>query len=1101
MVNSKDPSPQGDPQLQHDAPEFPNGAVKSPQPSDGRPSGGRPSDGRPSDWTTFFFRDTRALMLLIGMIAVSGLTSLAILPRMEDPVLTRRVALVVTRLPGSDAGRVESLVTEPIEEKLQEVEEVKLLKSESRPGISTITIELLDEVTEPDEVWSDIRGKINDAAALLPVDALKPAFEELDVRAYALIVSVVQDTPASANGNGDSTDHVHWSTLRRYAKLLQDDLQAIPGTEIVDRFADPGEEITVVLNPRDAAALGLSATAVARQLAGADAKQSAGMIRGTESQRVVEIDNQFRESDAIADTLVRSSKSGSAVRVGDIAKIHRGVTDPMPRFAAIDGKPGVTLGAMVRNNSRVDHWRLLAEPTLAEFESRLPDGLSLDITLDQSGYVTNRLSSLVGNLVLGVIAVVCVIWFLMGFRSAIVVALALPLSGFSVLFGLRILGIPIHQMSITGMIIAIGLLIDNAIVAVDEVTAEIKSGHDPMSALSNTVRHLAVPLAGSTVTTALAFAPIAMMPGPAGEFVGAISISVILAVFSSLFFSLTVIPVIAAKFLGGTTSAGSIWQRGFSSRRLASGYRNVVGWMIARPYRGVLVSLMLPMLGFFLFAKLPEQFFPAADRDQFYVEVELSSDASIEKTRRVSLQVDQLLQDAGAKKVSWFYGESAPAFYYNIVGSRRGSPHFAAAVVQMSSADGILEKLRDLQRDVDVAVPEARVLMRQLEQGPPFTAPIEVRLFGPDLQRLTELGDQVRVILSEIPSVTHTKSLLGESLATVSLKVDEANATMAGLRPSDVSDQLFDHLEGAIAGRIIEDTEQIPVRVRIGEQARGELSLVKSIELTNPSGQRIPLASVATTTLQPEIAVISRRDRQRMNEVAGYVAAGTLPSLALNEFNRRLAESDFELPPGYRLDYGGEASQRNQAVGNLMANVGLLVIAMIATLVLSFRSFRMAGLVLMVAALSTGLGMIGLYVGGYPFGFMAIIGTMGLIGVAINDSIVVLAALRAHEATLPAGSTIDRSDVVTVVTKCTRHVVATTLTTIAGFSPLIIAGGKFWPPLAVAIAGGVSGATLLALCLVPSVFTMMRCKRNPIRSVSLQSKPTPEISRAEPQIA
>ncbi|MEO1529842.1 MAG: efflux RND transporter permease subunit, partial [Planctomycetota bacterium] len=770
---------------------------------------------------------------------------------------------------------------------------------------------------------------------------------------------------------------------------------------------------------------------------------------------------------------VQSGDGGEMVRLDDIATIQRGVPKPLGRMGTVDGHPAVSLGVLVRPNERIDVWRPKAEQVLDDFEAQLPAGISIDLPLDQTKYVSDRLSSLAFNLLIGAGAVVCVILVLMGWRSALVVALSLPLSTLSVLFGLRVLEIPIHQMSVTGMIIALGLLIDNAIVAVDEVTVSIREGKSRMDAVREMVKHLAIPLLGSTVTTGLAFAPIAMMPGNAGEFVGAIAISVILAICSSLFFALTVIPVIAAKFVdpaAGTTRRSRVLacvQDGFSSERMTSWYRVGLRWLLARPHRGIALGLLFPVLGFIVAPQLPEQFFPPADRDQFHIQLELPVDASLEATRDAARELTALVEEAGAEKVTWYFGESAPIFYYNVISNRRSVPNFANAIVQMKSAEGLIERLRALQTEADQRVRTGRVLFRQLEQGPPFEAPIEVQLFGPDLEVLNELGDQIRIALAGAPDVIHTKSLLSETLRTVTFDVREAAARSAGLRPADVSDQLFGMLEGVRAGSVIEDTEQIPVLVRVGDSERGRVGDVQTLQLTSRMGQ-MPIDSIADVSLRGEIAVIPRLNGRRMNQISGFITAGTLPSVSLAEYEKRLAESGFELPAGYSIQYGGEASQRDDAVGNLMANVGVLAVAMVAVLVLSFGSFRLAGVVLMVAACSGGLGMGALWIGGYPFGFMAIIGIMGLIGVAINDSIVVLATLQKHS--LERKLTLD--EMVETVVGCSRHVVATTFTTIAGFTPLIIDGGQFWPPLAVAIAGGVGGATLLALSLIPAAYRM-----------------------------
>ncbi|KAA5545611.1 efflux RND transporter permease subunit [Roseiconus nitratireducens] len=1024
-----------------------------------------------TDFTTLFYRNPRLLLLVVGIVVVGGLTSFAVLPRMEDPVIAKRTGLVSTRLPGADAERVEILVTEPLEEHLQEMEELKKLTSESRPGISTVIVELRDDVMETDEAWSEVRGKINDAIAELPVDASRPAFEEIDARAYAMIVAICWQRPTPPN----------WTVLRRLAKQLEDQMRGIDGTEVIDRFADPGEQITVELDPERAAALSLSASDVAQAMRGSDAKNAAGLLHSGQNDVVIELANQFQEPGRIGETLIRAGRGGEMIRLDDVATIDRGVPAPLPRLGTIDGSPAVSLGILVRADKRVDLWRPDAQAVLESFREVLPAGVGLDVPLDQSHYVVARLSSLALNLVIGAICVILVVLLLMGWRSAIVVAMSLPLSILGVLFGLRILGVPIHQMSVSGMIVALGLLIDNAIVAVDEVAGALRQGRSPLQAVRDMVRHLAIPLLGSTVTTALAFAPIAMMPGNAGEFVGAIAISVILAITSSLFFSLTIIPVVAAWFLKPDSekrvtelsdgpfeledSRAGWLENGIGSRRMASTFRSVLTWLLEKPYRGVFIGLTLPVFGFAIANRLPEQFFPPAQRDQFHIQLELPIDSSIKATRQAARRLTDLVRDVGAVKVSWYFGESAPMFYYNVLDNRRGVPNFANAIVQMPTSEGIGEILRNLQRRADRVVPGARVLCRQLEQGPPYEAPIELRLFGPDLNRLVELGEQLRLALAAAPNVIHTRSLLAETLPTIRYDVRDADARLAGLEPADVSEQLYAMLEGVSAGSVLEDTELVPVLVRIGDQRRSRLGELQSLQLHSGS-RKIPLQSVADVSLHPEIAVIPRMNRRRMNLISGFVTAGSLPSLSLKAFEERLAATGFDLPPGYHLEYGGEDSQRNDAVGNLLANAGVLAVLMVAVLVLSFRSFRLAGVIFVVAVCSGGLGMIALWLGGYPFGFMAIIGIMGLIGVAINDSIVVLASLQ--QASSQGSTTV--GDLVQTVMDCTRHVLATTLTTVAGFTPLILDGGEFWPPLAVAIAGGVTGATLLALSFVPAAY-------------------------------
>ena len=381
------------------------------------------------------------------------------------------------------------------------------------------------------------------------------------------------------------------------------------------------------------------------------------------------------------------------------------------------------------------------------------------------------------------------------------------------------------------------------------------------------------------------------------------------------------------------------------------------------------------------------------------------------------------------------------------------------------------------QVELNQAFPDGQFLVRQLEQGPPFEAPIELRLYGPDLDVLRELGEEIRVVMSETPEVVHTAASLSEAIPKLAVQVDEQQARLAGLDHISVAQQLDATLEGTTGGSVLEATEELPVRVRVSNPRRGELEEIASLDMVptnSPVGSRelVPLSSIAEVELQPEISVIPHFNTRRMNEVQAYITAGVLPADVLNAFQQRLDASGFKMPAGYSFDFGGETSKRNDAIGNLMSSVGVLGVMMVATLVLSFSSFRMAALIGSVAMLSVGLSLGALAVFGYPFGFMAIVGTMGLVGVAINDTIVVLAAIR-EDSQARLG---DPAAVRDVVVRSSRHVLSTTLTTIAGFMPLILEGGGFWPPLATTIAGGVSGATILALFYAPSGYVLLMCQ-------------------------
>lgn len=1021
-----------------------------------------------------FYRNPRLLILTIALILVTGLSAYTLLPRKEDPSLVQRVATVLTRFPGASAERVEALITEKIEAELREIEAIDELFSTSRAGISVVIVQLKDEIVDVDAIWSRLRDRLDDVATTLPEGVRDPEFNDTDneIDAYTIIAALTWelDTPAS------------FAILRRQAENLEDRLRALSGAKQTKLFGDPEEEIRVEVDATHLTTLGLTTADVARAVARSDAKAPAGHLRNAYQDLLIEVEGELDSLQRVRRTPIRHGAYGQTVRLGDLATVTKTIAEPPSNLAFIDGKPGIAVAVRMEASYRIDHWARRARQTLNAFQQQLPRGIGLQVIFDQSRYVEARLYILQMNLLFGASLVILVILVMMGWKSALLVGAALPLSSLMVLAGMHMLDIPIHQMSVTGLIIALGLLIDNAIIMVDQVRDRLGKGHTAAQAVATSVRHLLVPLVGSTLTTVLAFMPLILMPGGAGEFVGPIGMSVILALFSSLFVALTIVAALAGlvQRQGDTSQEATWWRAGLSPLWLTRAYAWTLQRLFTRPVLGILLALLLPLLGFVMSTRLEEQFFPPADRDQLQVQVRLPPQASLARTRATILDVRQvLLRHPEVTHVHWFVGGNAPKFYYNMLAGEDDSAFFAQALVQLRSARHVTRITRALQDELDYRFPAAQMIVKQLEQGPPFAAPIEVHLYGPDLDRLRKLGQQVRAELVQVTDVLHTHATLGEGLPKLWLHLDTEEARLAGLDNVGIADQLHSTLEGTVGGSLIEATEELPVRVRLNRLRRSELAEITSLDLlpsvvsssTRGSRAGIPVLALGRLDLLPERATIPHRNGERVNTVQGFITAGVLPVQVLARFKERLQDSGFTLPPGYRYEFGGESKERDRAVGNLMASVGVLLVLMLAILVLSFNSFRMAAIIAAVAGLAAGLALAALWLFGYPFGFTAIVGTMGLIGVAVNDSIVILAALREH----PRARQGDVEAVQEVVMRATRHVLSTSVTTVAGFTPLLIGGGQFWPPLAIAIAGGVAGATLLGLYFAPSAYLLLMC--------------------------
>ncbi len=1014
--------------------------------------------------TTVFYRDPRLLALTLILIVVSGISSFIVSPRMEDPVLTERAAVVNTRLLGADADRMESLVSEELVERLRTIDEVKEIRSTSRPNISTIAVVLKDEVTEVDEVWSRVRDKLSDARPSLPPGTLAPELEIIKARAFSLVLALVWN----------SDEDVNLALLRRMAKELQDELRNVPSTEQVDLFGEPAEEIIVEVSPSDLDALGLSIASLNRQIASSDPKIPSGQLRSSGSDLLIEMGNKLDSVDRLGRLVIRAGAGGDSLMLADIATITKAASDPPRSLALVDGRRAIMIAASISPTARIDRWTTRMLERIERFQPRLPSCLRLETIFRQNDIVVDRINSLMWNLIVSAVTVIVVVLIMMGWRSAWIVGLTLPLASLMVFTGLRFLQVPLHQMSLSALVIALGMLEGTAIIIVDEVQRRIREGESPQLALSHGVSHMALPLFGSTITTVFSFAPIAIMPGPSGEFVGSIGSSVILALCCSLALSLTVIPTLSALFTSSEPLKPGFLNQGFSHRKMSAWYRGSLEFVFRRPWLGVVAGVGLCVPGFFVIPLLPEQFFPAADRGQFTIDVDLAAQASILQTERVAQDIRNLvMQHEEVARVDWVVGASAPAFYYNEIGAIKDNSRYAQGFVQLKQGMNPKALIRAIQQELDRRVPEALIRVNQLEQGPPFNAPIEVRWFGNDAEKLRMLGDATRQLLASHPNVIHTQSDLTDSLAKVVMDIDETAVARAGLDLNSVARQLDATLEGRTGGSVMEGNEELPTRIRLRKSDRRDLSQVESLELRADAAQGnqqgTPVSALVTTRLKSEVAAIAKMDGREMNEVRGYLVAGILPSTVLKWLQGQIKAGAIEVPEGFSYEFGGEASKRNEAVGQLSANIGMLVAGMVFVLVFSLKSFRACLIIVAVGVLSLGFGILGIWVAGFPLGFTAIVGAMGMIGVAINDSIVVLSDLR----TDPQAGQGDMAAVLDIVMRSTRHVLATTFTVAVGFIPLVLEGGTFWPPMAMVISAGVIGATILALYSIPAVHLLM----------------------------
>jgi len=1029
---------------------------------------------KPSLWYLAFYHNKHLLFLFITLVLVAGAAGLTNLPRLEDPRIDNRNVVVLTPYPGASAERVEILITEVLEKSLRQLDEINKVTSTSLAGLSSLSIELQPWVTNAnnEQIFSKIRDRISDASKDFPQGAGTPILDDKrGATAFTFIVALKHPVVASENS---------LLQMSRLSAELADRIRLLNGTELVRVYGAAEEEIVVSLTSQQLMNSGVSLPQISQVIGNADVKQSAGLLNSTSSQNRLQLEATFDNLAAIRALPLKVTEDGAFLTLGDIAQVQRGFRSPRQDIALVDGEDAIFVAARMRTSVRIDQWMSQVDSVIARFEAEFSTSVKLDVVFNQSLYTEARLNELSSNLLLGSAVVILVVLCFMGVRAALIVGLSLPLSAAFAVFSLTFFNQQLHQMTIFGMIIAVGLLIDNAIVITDEIRKRIQS--DPANrtkALAQSLQHLSGPLTASTLTTVLAFMPVFLLPGNIGDFVSPIAISVIMALLGSLVLSLTVIAALAARYLPfNSRQSVSFVSSGWQAPALSEQLAKALSFMLSRPVQSIFIICLISVAGIVLSSRLNNVFFPDADRDQFQIYMWLPSGVAIDNTLLAAKAADSMIkQSDDVQHVTWLIGGSTPSVYYNQVMTRDGSPNFANAVVTVTSINAAKRLTAELQAQLSQAFPEAKFVVRSFSQGPPVSAPIAVDLFGPDVERLAELGLQVRLAMSKTTGITESLASITYQDSELQLNTSAQGAALTGLSMAELNQQLFAATQGVLGGSMLEGTEELPIRVKLAYPAEMAMQQLSALNIKQPTGSTVPLNSLGQWQLVSTLNGITRINGERVNKIEAYLVPGATAIDVNNALMDELSALDVQLPAGYRMVTAGDAGEQQQAVGQLLTFLPVLTVLMFATLILTFNSVRYALLVFTVAGLSAGLGLLSLWFSGLPMGFNPLLGLAGLVGVAINGSIVVIAAVNA----LPVAERGKISAIVSATMGCSRHILSTTVTTVAGLVPLLLfSEGSFWPPLAVVLAGGVGFSIILSLGFTPAALRLLNRDRNPI---------------------
>ena len=1016
---------------------------------------------------SIFLDRPRILFLTLAFILLSGISSIFTLPIQENPELSQRWASVTINYPGATPERIETQVINDLEAKLREIVEIDVLESTITQGFSNTLVELEQSVPPRliEETWSRIQGKIDQVTI--------PEESNILLRRSSgppITVEYVIDW----KGKGEPPIIM----MSRLAQQLERKLSSIPATEKTAIYGEAEEEIVVEVDSAKMSSLGLSYQDISFAISSYDNKKPAGIVSDQYSEFLIRLTDNIISPKQIGEIPIRVINQSEIIRLEDIAKISKQPASPVEDIFLFNGKRVISVSATGSMSQRVFNYVDNAEKTVADIRQSLPEEFSIERIYDESKYVSDKFNELIKSFSIASFFVLSLSFFFLGIRPGIIVTAILPFSVSLVFLGCRLIDLPLHQTSITGIIIALGLLIDNGIIVVEDYKYRRSTGLSIKESINETLVNITSPLAAATATTVFAFMPIVTGEGSSVEFVGGLALTVIMSIASSLILALIMVPVLMSYMERIPYFANiNIHEEGYKNEKILKRYRDFLTWSFDVPRRAIIISLALPILGFLLFGTIPKDFFPANDREMFRIHIELPTNSSSIKTMERSKLVRQQVIDSNLIEIEkdyWFVGRRMPRVLMNIVGGddKEGSNNDAQAVFYAKDYYEMIENLPKLSKNLSSNNPDLVIFVDNFNSGPPVFADVSYRIIGDDVNVLRQLGSKLELIINNAPDVSHTKSEAAYSNTNIEFEFDSSNISLAGKNTESLVNELFAENNGIIVSTMLDSNKEIPIRVKGIRESKNIIGDASSLSLSSGDGMDF-IGNFGVSRINKTTSYVTRRNSQRINNVEGWIWTGTLSSGTEQYIKEEVEEFERSLPPGYSMLVGGEAESRGESQAQIYSSAIIYILLITIGLVFALNSFRQTALILSVAIFSIGLSFLGLKIGQQNYGFIATIGALGLIGLSINDSIIVLSHIKEKA----RNNAITKAELIEVVIRSTRHIITTSLTTLGGFVPLIFAS-IFFRPLAWGMSIGVIGATLTALLYIPAMFIWMNKVKN-----------------------
>jgi multidrug efflux pump subunit AcrB len=1009
----------------------------------------------------------RVTIMVFIVIALMGLLGYNQLARDSMPPFTIRVCTVVTQFPGASPERVEALVTDKIEKVVQELPELKDVTSESRTGLSIISVTLKDDVPQAklQAVWDRLRRKIESTQKDLPAEASVPDVRDDGIGVvYGIMI-------------GMENDGFDFAELKDYAEDIRDDLIKLGDASEVQISGLQEEQIYIEFDNARLAEVGLSSSLLQNIIASTNIVFSGGEVSLEDERIILEPTGNFEDIEDLGKTIISVGQNREPVYLRDITQIKRGYKTPIDRLVKINGKPGLAISVALKDGANIIQLGEEIDKKIIQYNQTLPIGISLNRAATQDVYVNSKVQGFVSNLVQSIGIVLAVMLLFLGFRTGIVVASLIPAAILMTLFLMNTLDIGLNQVSLAALIMALGMLVDNAIVVSESIMVKMESGMDAKKAAIESSQELMIPLLVSSLTTSAAFLAFFLAESSMGEIMGPLFSVITLALLSSWLMAMTLVTLLAVYFIRvnkkeATTKLGLF-------DRLNNYYKGILVWTLKRRFLFVGLIILLFFGSLMLFPRLPFIFFPDSDRNLVTLDLNLPLGTKIERTAEVVDEIETFIKSelqttdtrtTGIESWSSFVGEGPESYDLGYQPGEANSG-YAHLLLNTSSADFNEEVIQRLDQFCFERFPDATVKIELLAGGGSGGADVEVRVSGDSPEELYKIAESVKQKMNQINGVKNISDNWGPKIKKFVVDIDQDKAQRAGLTNQDIAISLRTSLSGFNSGSFRDGEDNIPIMLRNENSQEQEAKELGSLNIfAQGSGANVPLVQVANVVPDWQLAKVLRRNLYRTMTISCYARAGFTATNITDELTPFLQEEASTWKPGYTYELGGESESSSEAMGAVIEKLPLAGFIILLLLITQFNSFRKTTIVLTTIPLGLIGVILGLLLFKSYFGFMAFLGVISLAGIVINNAIVLLDRIDIE---LNEFGRSPAEAVIEAAQQRFRPILLTTFTTTLGLIPLYLGGGLMWEPMAVAIMIGLLFATVITLLFVPVIYSLL----------------------------